>query len=70
MKFIHSRRYLNEGEVVQLDCGRQCNLMLMTDEDFLAYQNIRQFRYCGGSANICPPGSPSRRATTGIWSST
>lgn len=54
MQFIHSRRYLQEGQVVQLDCDTQCNFMLLTDADFAAYQLVRQFRYHGGTFKHFP----------------
>jgi hypothetical protein len=46
--FIHSRTYLNRGDVVVLNCDTQCNFMLMTDSDFSAYRSGMSFRYHGG----------------------
>ena len=54
INYIHSRRYLNEGEIVQLDCDTQCNFMLMTDDNFAAYQLVRHFRYHGGTFKRFP----------------
>ena len=54
MRFIHQRRYLNKGEVVQLDCDTQCNFMLLTDGDYSAYQDVRRFSYCGGTFKRFP----------------
>lgn len=54
MKFIHTRRYLKQGEIVQLDCDGQCNFMLLTDEDFGAYQKVRHFKYYGGTFKHFP----------------
>jgi hypothetical protein len=48
VRFIHSRRYLNKGEIVQLDCDAQCNFMLATDADFDRYQRGQRFQYHGG----------------------
>jgi hypothetical protein len=47
MTFIHSREYLNRGDVVQLDCDTQCNFMLTTDSEFSSYRSGRRFRYYG-----------------------
>ncbi|MBA3272943.1 MAG: DUF1883 domain-containing protein [Chthoniobacterales bacterium] len=49
-----SRRYLNQGEIVQLDCDTQCNFMLLTDADFAAYQIVKPFRYHGGTFKRFP----------------
>ena len=54
MRFIHQRRYLTRGEIVQLDCDTQCNFMLLTDRDYAAYQNVRRFSYCGGTYKRFP----------------
>ena len=54
MRFIHSRRYLNKGEIVQLDCDTQCNFMLLTDADYAAYQRVERFRYYGGTFKSFP----------------
>lgn len=54
MQFIHSRRHLEEGQIVQLDCDTQCNFMLLTDADFAAYQLVRPFRYQGGTFKQFP----------------
>lgn len=54
MTYIHSRRYLDAGQIVQLDCDTQCNFMILTDEDFAAYQLVRQFRYHGGTVKRFP----------------
>lgn len=54
MKYIHTRRYLNWGEIVQLDCDTQCNFMLLTDDNFAAYQLVRQFVYHGGTFKTFP----------------
>lgn len=54
MRFIHQRRSLNKGDIVQLDCDTQCNFMLLTDGDYAAYQNVRRFSYCGGTFKRFP----------------
>ena len=54
MRFIHQRRQLNKGDIVQLDCDTQCNFMLLSDPDYIAYQRVRPFRYCGGTFKRFP----------------
>lgn len=48
MNFIHSREYLNGGDMVELDCDTQCNFMLTTDANFSAYRRGGRFQYYGG----------------------
>lgn len=54
MRFIHQRRHLSKGAIVQLDCDTQCNFMLLTDGDYAAYQKVRRFNYCGGTFKQFP----------------
>lgn len=54
MRFIHQRRPLNKGDIVQLDCDTQCNFMILTDGDYAAYQKVRRFSYCGGTFKRFP----------------
>ena len=54
MRFIHQRRHLKKGDIVQLDCDTQCNFMLLTDADYAAYQQVRRFSYCGGTFKHFP----------------
>lgn len=65
MKYIHTRRLLNAGEVVQLDCDTQCHLMLLTDEHFAAYQAVRDFAYEGGTFKKFP--APGCGPETAYW---
>jgi hypothetical protein len=54
MRFIHQRRELKKGDVVQLDCDTQCNFMLLSDRDYAAYQQVRRFKYHGGTFKRFP----------------
>ena len=54
MRFIHQRRHLNKGAIVQLDCDTQCNFLLLTDADYAAYQQVRRFHYYGGTFKDFP----------------
>ena len=37
-EFIHSREHLNRGNIVQVDCDTQCNVMLLSDTEFSNYR--------------------------------
>ena len=54
MRFIHQRRALSKGDIVQVDCDAQCNFMLLSDADYAAYQRVRPFKYCGGTFKRFP----------------
>lgn len=54
MHFIHSKEYLNAGDVVVLDCDTQCNFMLTDDSNFSSYKRGGQFRYYGGHFKLFP----------------
>ncbi len=42
MQFLHSRKYLNEGDVVEVNCSHQCNVRLTTDTQFSNFKNVLQ----------------------------
>jgi hypothetical protein len=46
--FIHAREYLDEGDVVVVNCDHQCNVLVMDDSNFRSYQRGGQFTYYGG----------------------
>lgn len=48
MDFIHSREYLNQGDVVVLNCDTQCNFRLIDDSNFTAFQRGGRHTYYGG----------------------
>jgi Domain of unknown function (DUF1883) len=54
MNFIHSREYLDRGDVVVLNCDTQCNFMITTDSDFSSYRCGGSFRYYGGHYTCFP----------------
>ncbi len=68
MDFIHSREYLNEGDIVQLECDTQCNFMLTDDSNFSNYKRGSNFSYYGGKFEYFP----ARIAVphTGYWNIT
>ncbi|NHV31739.1 DUF1883 domain-containing protein [Burkholderia sp. D-99] len=54
MSFLHKREYLEEGDVVVVNCSHQCNIHLTDDQNFQSYRSGRQFRYFGGFYKILP----------------
>jgi hypothetical protein len=48
MNFIHSKKQLNKGDVVELTCDSTCNFMLTDDRNFSSYENGELFGYYGG----------------------
>lgn len=48
MSFLHSREYLNAGDIVVVNCSHQCNVMLMDDTNFRSYQSRGRFSCFGG----------------------
>lgn len=65
MQFLHSREYLNDGEVVIVNCSHQCNIMLMDDLNFQNYRSGRNFKYHGGFYRMLP--ARIAAPTTGFW---
>ena len=47
-QFIHGREHLDDGDVVQVTCDTQCNVMLLTDTNFYCYKRQESYRYYGG----------------------
>lgn len=54
MNFIHSREYLDAGDVVIVDSDTQCNVLVMTDSDFSNYRSGRAFHHYGGFYKMFP----------------
>jgi hypothetical protein len=48
MNFIHMRRKLSKGDIVELTCESTCNFMLTDDSNFISYRNGEIFSYYGG----------------------
>jgi hypothetical protein len=46
--FIHARDFLDDGDVVIVDCDYQCNVLVMDDSNFSSYRSGGQFQYHGG----------------------
>jgi hypothetical protein len=53
-QFIHGREYLGSGDLVEVDCDTQCNVMLLTDNDFASYKRDEAFNYYGGHFKYFP----------------
>lgn len=52
--FIHAKEYLNQDDIVIVNCSHQCNVMLMTDSNFQCYRTGRKFEYFGGFYQYFP----------------
>jgi hypothetical protein len=52
--FIHSREFLNQGDIVVIDCDTQCNCMILTDSEFNNYKSRRRYQYHGGHYKMFP----------------
>lgn len=46
--FLHNQKFLNQGDIAQLNCDTQCNFMLMDNTNFQKYRRRRPFQYFGG----------------------
>lgn len=62
---LHKRLFLKHGDVVEVDCDTQANVLLMDDSDYSSYTSGRSYRYYGGffthfPARLAPP-------TSGYW---
>ena len=68
MQFMHKREYLNQGDVVVVDCSHCCNVRLMSDFDFNSYRQGRPHRYHGGRYERLPLGTVVPSA--GYWNIT
>lgn len=49
MPFLHKRMHLTAGDTVVVDCGRPCNVLMMTKMNFNHYRKGMPFRTHGGS---------------------
>ena len=54
MQFIHSREYLNTGDIVELSCDTQCNFIITTDSEFSSYKRGNTYKYYGGHFKYFP----------------
>jgi hypothetical protein len=62
MSFLHKREYLDEGDIVVVDCSHRCNVRAMSDSDFQSYRRGGRHQYFGGHyerfpARIAAPSS-------------
>lgn len=63
--FIHGRENLNIGDIVEVNCDTQCNVMLLTDTEFSNYKNGQSFTYHGGYCKFFPTRIPA--PGSGYW---
>ncbi|WP_405054290.1 DUF1883 domain-containing protein [Telmatospirillum sp.] len=58
MQFVHTREYLNRGDLVVVDCSHRCNIRLMSDPEFQSYRSGGRHRYFGGHYDRLPARIP------------
>ena len=68
MNFMHSRKYLFYGDVVEVQCSHQCNIRLTTDLNFNYYKQGKPFKFYGGRFKRFPARIPA--PDTGYWNIT
>ena len=59
---LHKRLFLKHGDVVEVDCDTQANVLLMDDFEYSGYKARKSYRYYGGfftqfPARLAPPNS-------------
>lgn len=54
MDFLYERQYLEEGDIVVVDCDHQCNIMVMNDHNFQSYRSGRRWDGYGGFYKMLP----------------
>jgi hypothetical protein len=52
--FASEQRQLNQGDMVIVECDRQCNIRLVDDNNFEKLRNGNQHKYYGGFYRIFP----------------
>jgi hypothetical protein len=68
MQFMHQREYLNQGDIVVVNCSHRCNVRLMSDSDFSNYRQGAAHRYYGGHYEQLPARIPVPQ--DGYWNIT
>jgi hypothetical protein len=63
--FIHAREYLNDGDIVVVNCDTQCNVLVMDDYNFDSYRRGGQATYYGGFYQRLP--ARISVPSTGYW---
>lgn len=59
---LHSRLFLRQGDLVEVNCDTQANVLLLDDTEYANYKKGRSYRYYGGfftsfPARLAPPNS-------------
>ncbi|MEJ5281501.1 DUF1883 domain-containing protein [Pseudomonas sp. MYb541] len=68
MNFLHTREYLEQGDIVVVECSHQCNVRLTTDTNFSKFKQSGAHEYFGSFYKMLPAriAAPS----TGHWNIT
>jgi hypothetical protein len=54
MQFLHTREWLDRNDRVKVNCDTQCNVTLMNDREFAAFERGDAHRYYGGFYEYFP----------------
>jgi hypothetical protein len=68
MQFLQQREYLNEGDVVLVDCSHRFNVRPMSDSDFQSDRSGGRHHYFGGHYERLPARIPV--PSNGYWNIT
>jgi len=52
--FIHTQEWLNQGDVVVVECDHQCNVRITDDANFDRFRKGMSHRYYGGFYRVLP----------------
>jgi hypothetical protein len=52
--FAHERQWLNQGDMVIVECDQKCNIRIADDQNFEKFRGGQEHRYYGGFYRILP----------------
>jgi len=68
MRFVHSREYLKDDDIVLVQCSHQCNVRVMSDREFQNFKAGKPHKYHGGHFKKLPAQIPVPH--NGFWNTT
>ncbi|WP_330213577.1 DUF1883 domain-containing protein [Pseudomonas sp. Z18(2022)] len=68
MDFLHRREHLSQGDIVEVECSHQCNVLLTSDANFARYKDGVGYSYYGGFFEMLP--ARVVVPSTGYWNIT
>jgi hypothetical protein len=58
MSYLHKRMFLDQGDVVVVECSHQVNVLVIDDQNYASYRRGDSFRYHGGFFSHFPARVP------------